>query len=113
MTDVIAIYTRVSQEDSEEPASTRRQERACRGLAESKGWEVAGVWEDVDVSAYEKGVRRPAFEDLMTAVAGGRVNGVLVWKLDRLVRRSADFERGVDVDRPAGPSPTRGEGPFG
>ena len=93
MTDVIAIYTRVSQEDSEEPASTRRQERACRGLAESKGWEVAGVWEDVDVSAYEKGVRRPAFEDLMTAVAGGRVNGVLVWKLDRLVRRSADFER--------------------
>jgi site-specific DNA recombinase len=93
MSDVIAIYTRVSQEDSEEPASTRRQELACRRLAESKGWEVAGVWEDVDVSAYEKGVRRPAFEDLMTAVAGGRLSGVLVWKLDRLVRRNADFER--------------------
>jgi site-specific DNA recombinase len=93
MTNVIAIYTRVSREDSEEPASTRRQERACRRFAESKGWEVSGVWEDVDVSAFEKGVRRHAFEDLMTAVAGGRVNGVLVWKLDRLVRRSTDFER--------------------
>lgn len=29
----------------------------------------------------------------MRTVAGGQVNGVLVWKLDRLVRRSAEFER--------------------
>ena len=89
----IAIYTRVSREDAEEPASTRRQERACREIAKSNGWHVADVWEDIDVSAYQRDVRRPAFEDLMRVVAGGRVNGVLVWKLDRLVRRAADFER--------------------
>jgi excisionase family DNA binding protein len=93
MADAVAIYTRVSREDLEQPASTRRQERACRRYAESKGWQVADVWEDVDVSAFDKRVRRPAFEDLMTVVAGGRVNGVVVWKLDRLVRRVADFER--------------------
>lgn len=93
MADVVAIYTRVSQSDVEQPASTRRQERACRRVAEARGWQVAGVWEDVDVSAYERGVRRPAFEKLLTVVAGGRVNGVLVWKLDRLVRRVPDFER--------------------
>src|SRR5579864_6494568 len=80
--EVVAIYTRVSHEDLEEPASTRRQERSCRRFAESKDWQVVGIWEDVDLSAYQRGVRRPAFERLMTVVAGGRVNGVVVWKLD-------------------------------
>ncbi len=93
MTNTVAIYTRVSKEDLDEPLSTRRQERACRAFALSKGWDIARVWEDVDISAYEKGTRRPAFEELTKVVAGGRVNGVVVWKLDRLVRRAADFER--------------------
>ncbi len=51
------------------------------------------VYEDVDLSAYQRGVRRPSFDALMRDVAGGRINGVLVWKLDRLVRRPPDFER--------------------
>jgi site-specific DNA recombinase len=93
MPQVVAIYTRVSRADLDEPASTRRQERACRILAKSKGWQVAEVLEDVDVSAYARGVRRQGFERLLTLVAGGNVNGVLVWKLDRLVRRASDFER--------------------
>lgn len=92
MTKLIAIYTRVSREDLEVPASTRRQERACRRYAAEKGWGVADVWEDVDLSAYQRNVRRPAFQDLMRTVAGAQVDGVLVWKLDRLVRRVADFE---------------------
>lgn len=92
MTKLVAIYTRVSSEDLEVPASTRRQEHACRLYATQRGWEVADVWEDVDLSAYKK-VRRPAFEDLMRVVAGAKVDGVLAWKLDRLVRRPADFER--------------------
>ena len=93
MATFVAIYTRVSHEDLEVPASTKRQERACRQFAKSKGWLVADVWEDVDVSAYAKGVRHHAFEDLKKVVAAGKVDGVLVWKLDRLVRRVADFER--------------------
>ncbi|HEV2173868.1 MAG TPA: recombinase family protein, partial [Nitrospira sp.] len=81
----VAIYTRVSREDTEEPQSTRRQERACREFARMRNWDVADVWEDVDVSAYSRDVIRPAYNDLLRIVAGGRVNGVLVWKLDRLV----------------------------
>jgi site-specific DNA recombinase len=93
MVEVVAIYTRVSKEDLFEPASTRRQEKARRRFAASRSWELSDVLEDVDVSAYARDVRRPAFEDLMKLVAGGRVDGVVVWKLDRLVRRAADFER--------------------
>jgi len=90
---VVAIYTRVSREDTEQPSSTRRQESACREFAQARGWDIVDVYEDIDVSAYDRRVRRPAFERLMRIVAGGQVNGVLVWKLDRLVRRSVDFER--------------------
>jgi predicted site-specific integrase-resolvase len=90
---VVAIYTRVSHEDAEQPSSTRRQELACREYAQARGWDIVDVYEDIDLSAYDRRVRRPAFDRLMRTVAGGQVNGVLVWKLDRLVRRSVDFER--------------------
>ena len=90
---VVAIYTRVSHEDAEQPSSTRRQELACREFAQARAWDIVDVYEDIDVSAYDRRVRRPAFDRLMRTVAGGQVNGVLVWKLDRLVRRSVDFER--------------------
>jgi DNA invertase Pin-like site-specific DNA recombinase len=50
------------------------------------------VFEDVDRSAYQ-GAIRPDFERLERALGEGAFDGVLVWKLDRLVRRPADFER--------------------
>lgn len=89
----VAIYTRLSKDDTGDQTATQRQEKACRLFAEVRGWAVAEVYEDVDVSAYQKRVVRPAYERMLEAVEGGRVNGVLVWKLDRLVRRPAEFER--------------------
>lgn len=102
MARLVAIYTRVSREDAAEPVSTRRQERACREFATSRGWDVGEICEDVDVSAYSRHVSRPAFDQLLRLVAGGRVSGVLVWKLDRLVRRTSDFERFWDRCERAG-----------
>jgi DNA invertase Pin-like site-specific DNA recombinase len=60
------------------------------------------VYEDVDLSAYKKGVRRPAYERLLDDLVGGHVEGVLVWKLDRLVRRASEFERFWAVCEDAG-----------
>lgn len=37
---VVAIYTRVSHEDAEQPSSTRRQESACREFAQTRGWDI-------------------------------------------------------------------------
>lgn len=71
--------------------STSRQERQCREFARLRGWDVVEVYEDIDLSAYRSGVRRPDFERLQADLAG--LDGVVVWRLDRLVRRPADFER--------------------
>lgn len=89
----IAIYTRISKDADGTQTATSRQEQDCRALASIRDWEIADVYSDVDLSAYRRGVPRPGFERLLDDVENHRVDGVLVWKLDRLVRRSAEFER--------------------
>jgi site-specific DNA recombinase len=93
MTLRIGIYTRLSHDATGEQTATTRQEKACRSFAELRGWEVIEVFEDVDLSAYQRGVLRPSYERLLAAIDDGAVDGVLVWKLDRLVRRPSEFER--------------------
>src|SRR6478672_3537527 len=81
----VGIYTRISKADPETQTATHRQEEACRSFAHARGWTVADVFEDVDASAYS-GVERPAYERMIREIAAGSLGGVVVWKLDRLVR---------------------------
>jgi DNA invertase Pin-like site-specific DNA recombinase len=90
----VLIYTRLSTEDVHD--ATVRQEVACRSYAEARNWEVVAALCDVDASAYQPRARRPGFETLAEAAARS-ADGVLVWKLDRLVRHPKDFERLWDV----------------
>ncbi|MFA9446298.1 recombinase family protein [Egicoccus sp. AB-alg6-2] len=87
-----AIYTRLSKDADGTETATARQEADARAFAAAKGWTVAEVFKDVDLSAYRK-VTRPGYESMLTALASRQVDGVLVWKLDRLVRSPAEFER--------------------
>jgi DNA invertase Pin-like site-specific DNA recombinase len=89
----VGVYTRLSRDMDGRQTATGRQEKDCRALARSKGWKVAEVYEDVDLSAFKKGVRRPAYERLLEDVQSGAIEGIVVWKLDRLVRRASEFER--------------------
>src|SRR4249919_3688563 len=98
----VGIYTRLSRDMDGRQTATARQEKDCRALSRSKHWKVAEVYEDVDLSAFKKGVRRPAYERLLEDIETGAVDGVVVWKLDRLVRRAAEFERFWSVCEGAG-----------
>jgi DNA invertase Pin-like site-specific DNA recombinase len=62
-------------------------------LCEARNWEVAATLSDLDASAYQPRARRPGFETLISEAAARSAEDVLVWKLDRLVRRPKDFER--------------------
>jgi DNA invertase Pin-like site-specific DNA recombinase len=87
----VLIYTRLSTEDVHD--ATTRQEVACRSYAQARNWDVAATLSDLDASAYQPRAHRPGFETLITEAAARSADGVLVWKLDRLVRRPKDFER--------------------
>lgn len=93
----VVIYTRLSQDEHGDQTATARQDTACRAYALSRGWSVTETFEDVDLSAYRRNVARPSYERLRSAIRNGECDGVLVWKLDRLVRRPAEFERFWEV----------------
>lgn len=91
------IYTRLSLDKDGTSTATERQRVDCQEVATRLGLEVAKVYEDNDVSAFNKKVRRPAFEELVTDLAAGRLDTVIVWRSDRLARQPRDLERFIDA----------------
>jgi site-specific DNA recombinase len=92
----VGIYTRLSEDRTGEQTSTGRQEADCRKLADMRGWDVARIYEDVDLSGYS-GVARPGFEEMLADLKAGTISGVVTWKLDRLARNRSDMHRLVTV----------------
>jgi len=95
------IYTRISRDQQGQGLGVERQEQLCRDLAASLGVDVRDVYTDNDISAYS-GRRRPAYERLLTDIQAGRVDMVLCYHSDRLMRRTRELERYIDICRPRG-----------
>jgi site-specific DNA recombinase len=95
------LYARISQDRNDEGLGVERQERDARKLAERKGWEVADVYVDNDLSAYT-GKRRPEFERLLADVKAKRIRAVVAYHPDRLYRHPRDLEAFVETIEAAG-----------
>lgn len=87
-----ALYTRISKDPTGQSTAPARQEKECRALAKERGFEIVDVYTDTDLSAY-RDIVRPQYEEMLEAMADGAYDGVIVWKLDRLVRRIVEFSR--------------------
>jgi DNA invertase Pin-like site-specific DNA recombinase len=96
MTIRAAIYARQSLDRSGEGAAVDRQVADCRRLATARGWEVAHVLSDNDMSA-STGRRRPGYERLLDLMLTGQVQAVIVWHVDRLTRRLVDLEQVITI----------------
>lgn len=96
-----AIYARLSRDPEGDKAAIARQVRDCRAYAQARGWTVAEEFKDRDVSAF-RDVKRERYEAMLEAIKAGEIDGVLVWKLDRLVRSPREFERFWTVCEDAG-----------
>jgi site-specific DNA recombinase len=109
MTVIAGIYSRISQDAEDTGDATRRQEQDCHELAKRKGWTVAEVYRDNDVSA-TRSKPRPAYQRMMQDLRDGRINAVLVYDVDRLTRHPMELEEfilladshGVKLDNVAG-----------
>jgi site-specific DNA recombinase len=91
-----AIYVRISSDVTGEGLGVARQEEDCRALAEARGWSVAQIYRDNDLSAYS-GKIRPAYERLLADVDAGTVRAVVAWHADRLHRSPRELERFIDL----------------
>ena len=99
-----AIYTRKSSEDGleQEFNSLHAQREACAAYVASQkgeGWILLpGRYDDGGISGGT--LERPALQRLLVDVDEGRVNQVIVYKVDRLTRSLADFAKLVErLDR--------------
>lgn len=88
-----ATYYRISKDLDGEQDATTRQRKDCRTFAKLRNATIVDEFEDVDLSAYQKGVIRPGYEELVAGVEAGEFDVVIVWRLDRLVRRTVEFAR--------------------
>lgn len=89
-----AIYLRVSTEQQVDRQSLNTQESQLRGYADLHEWEVAGVFTDAGLSA--KDTKRPGFQKMLRAVRKGRIDVILVAKLDRISRNLIDLLKLID-----------------
>lgn len=96
------IYARLSHDPDGTSTATARQQEDCRQLAKVRGLEVVEVYEDNDTSAFNKRVRRPAFERMLDDLRRGDIEVVVVWRSDRLARQPRDLERFLDAAEESG-----------
>jgi DNA invertase Pin-like site-specific DNA recombinase len=96
-----AIYTRKSTEEGldQEFNSLDAQREACAAYIASQaslGWKaVSRHYDDGGISGGT--MERPALQDLLDDITAGRVDVVVVYKIDRLTRSLMDFARIVEV----------------
>jgi site-specific DNA recombinase len=91
-----AVYCRLSQDRTGDELGIERQRDDCRELVIRRDGRVVEEFCDNDVSA-STGRKRPAYERMLAAVERGEVDAIAAWSLDRLVRRTADLERLVEL----------------
>jgi site-specific DNA recombinase len=91
MSDNVGVYLRISLDRDGKSTSTERQLEDCQRICAAKGWTVGEVYEDKDLSAFDPKVERPEFERMMSDVKAGRLNAVVIWKIDRLSRSLIGF----------------------
>ncbi|MFH1329789.1 MAG: recombinase family protein, partial [Actinomycetota bacterium] len=91
-----AIYCRISADKRGEGLGVARQEDLCRRLAAGKGWPVAEVYVDNDVSAFTRRPR-PAFDRMIADLESGRRDAVICVDQDRLTRRPVELEGFIEL----------------
>src|SRR6266478_1340033 len=96
-----AIYTRKSSEEGleQEFNSLQAQSEACEAYIRSQrheGWILARTRYD-DGGFSGGNIERPALQRLLADIREGRIDIIVVYKVDRLTRSLADFARLVEI----------------
>ena len=90
------IYTRISSDPSGQRAGVERQRVDCEAYCAARGWDVAEIFCDNDVSAYGNRPRR-AYEGMLAAVEAARIDAIVTWHNDRLHRSPKELEAFIDL----------------
>jgi site-specific DNA recombinase len=95
----VALYLRISQDRQQTEQGVDRQRAECLALIEAKGWDIYGEYLDNDISAssYSK-KKRPSYLQMIEDAKQNRFDAVVVWDLDRLLRKPREAEDWIDLN---------------
>ena len=97
----VFTYCRVSTEEQATDAhfSLANQDQKARDYAKAKGWHIAGSVKDV---ASGKDANREGYKELLSCIEKRSIDGVVVYRLDRLSRNVKDIYDFLDMIQDAG-----------
>ncbi|WP_046317824.1 recombinase family protein [Mycobacterium sp. UM_Kg1] len=84
-------YLRISSDPRDKRAGVARQREDTAALCELKGWAVAELYCDNDVSA-SRGKARPEWDRLLADIKAGRIDAIAAWDQDRGWRMMRELE---------------------
>ena len=88
---IAGLYPRVSTDDQvREGFSLDEHEKEMKKLCMYKNYQIYKVYREEGVSA--KNMNRPKFQEMMQDLKDGKINRIIVYKLDRLTRSIQDLE---------------------
>jgi site-specific DNA recombinase len=94
------IYIRVSKA-KRELLDAQRQQPPCEDFCAKQGWTVQEIYLDDSTSAYS-GVPRDSFERLLSDVRAGKLEAIVSWQMDRLLRTVEDASAIVAIAKDTG-----------
>ena len=82
-----ALYVRVSTDSQ----TVENQIRELRQVAERRGWEVVGVYNDAGISGAKGRNGRPGLDAMLKDASRRRFDVAMAWAIDRLGRSLTDL----------------------
>ena len=87
-----ALYLRVSTDQQAlDGESLEEQEERLRAFCKTRNWKIAKVYREEGRSG--KDTNRPQFQEMLQDIREGKIDTVVVKKIDRLSRSILDFEK--------------------
>lgn len=91
-----AIYIRVStEEQAKEGYSISAQRQKLKAFCIAQDWDIEGLYADEGVSA--KDTNRPQLQRMLKDIEQGKIDCVLVYRLDRLTRSVLDLYKLLEI----------------
>lgn len=98
MTTRALIYCRISADREGRELGVDRQENDCRDYCAQRGYEVAGIYVDNDISASTKARKeRPKYKEVLAAAKAGTGDVIVTYTSNRLTRRPREHEDIIDL----------------
>lgn len=94
----VGIWIRVSTEDQVKGESPEHHERRARLYAESKGWNVATVF-NLDAVSGKSVMQHPETQRMLSEIRSGKISALIFSKLARLARNTRELLEFSDIFR--------------